>query len=185
MGDWEDKESAQNIGYYHGKISYNKFLNPRSSMSKQRKDDMVKKDKKSEAVNTFPCVGCVSPPENIPVMGDSNRVGSNSVKGEFANESPRRFDAISEYWRHLDFRKDEDKHLWRKQYLQKSFYLVGFALYFSFFILMMVGVGLMDLGTTVIVTLLGSTVAEVIGILLVAFNWLYPNTPKDMKEVKK
>ena len=49
---------------------------------------------------------------------------------------------------------------------------------------MMVGVGLVDLSTTVLVTLLGSTVAEVIGILIVAFNWLYPNTANGVKEVE-
>lgn len=74
----------------------------------------------------------------------------------------------------FDFRKKEDKHLWRKQYLQKSFYLVCVILYFSLFVVLLVGVGLLDLTQTIVVTLLGSTVAEVIGILLVAFNWLYP-----------
>lgn len=154
------------------------------SMSEQ-KEGSIKDDKESGMVNTFTYTECASPPEISTIGGDPNPVDSNLAKGGFANKSPREFDAISEYWRYFDFRKDEDKHLWRKQYLQKSFYLVGFALYFSFFILMMVGVGLVDLGTTVIVTLLGSTVAEVIGILLVAFNWLYPNAPKDAKEDAK
>ena len=140
----------------------------------------AKEDSESGAVNAFPSEECARSTDDSDCDG-----GSNQVKGVFANKSPREFDSIGEYWRLLDFRKDEDKHLWRKQYLQKSFYLVGFALYFSFFILMMVGVGMVDLSTTVIVTLLGSTVAEVIGILLVAFNWLYPNTPKGAKEIEK
>ena len=151
----------------------------------EQKERTVIEDVETGTANTFPRGGCNSLSESVAGGGALDPVDPNSVKGGFSNKSPREFDAISEYWRLLDFRKDEDKHLWRKQYLQKSFYLVGFALYFSFFILMMVGVGLMDLGTTVIVTLLGSTVAEVIGILLVAFNWLYPNTPKDAKEVEK
>lgn len=151
----------------------------------EKKEDSIKDDNESGMVNAFPSAGCVSSSEGSAVDGDPNPVYANLAKGGFSNKSPGGFDAMSEYWRFFDFRRNEDKHLWQKQYLQKSFYLVGFALYFSFFILMMVGVGLVDLSTTVIVTLLGSTVAEVIGILLVAFNWLYPNTSKDVKEEEK
>lgn len=78
--------------------------------------------------------------------------------------------------------KDEEKHLWRKQYLQKSFYLVGFVLYFSLLIVVLAGVGLLDLPQAVVMTLLGSTVAEVVGILLVAFNWLYPSDKESQKD---
>lgn len=84
----------------------------------------------------------------------------------------------------FNLRKDEDKHLWRKQYLQKSFYLVCFILYFSLFVVLLVGVGLLDLTQTIVVTLLGSTVAEVIGILLVAFNWLYPKATTHSEKEK-
>lgn len=83
------------------------------------------------------------------------------------------------------FRQDEDKHLWRKQYLQKSFYLVGFVLYFSLFVVLLVGVGLLDLTQGVLMSLLGSTVAEVIGILLVAFNWLYPKPTDGNQKYRK
>lgn len=153
---------------------------------KEQQIDVQKEAGKSEDKNnTFPVAGRAVAVDDGAVKGDSNPVDSNSVNVAFSNKSPQGFDPTDEYWRLFAFRKDEDKHLWRKQYLQKSFYLVGFALYFSFFILMMVGVGLVDLSTTVLVTLLGSTVAEVIGILIVAFNWLYPNTANVVKEVKE
>ena len=155
------------------------------SDKKQQKINAQKEVVNSEDSNTFPSADCAVAMEGGADEGDSNPVDPNSANIEFSNKSPQGFELIDEYWRLFAFRKDEDKHLWRKQYLQKSFYLVGFALYFSFFIVMMVGVGLVDLGTTVLVTLLGSTVAEVIGILIVAFNWLYPNSSRDVKEVEK
>lgn len=73
-------------------------------------------------------------------------------------------------------RQHEDEHLWRKQYLQKSFYLVATVLYFSFFIVMLVGVGLIDLTDKVLMTILATTVAHVVGVLAIAFHWLYPHS---------
>lgn len=117
-------------------------------------------------------------------MGDepikNNRVDA-SVLDEECN---LRQGVTSELIEGFNLRKDEDKHLWRKQYLQKSFYLVCFILYFSLFVVLLVGVGLLDLTQTIVVTLLGSTVAEVIGILLVAFNWLYPKAPPHSEKEK-
>ena len=117
------------------------------SDKKQQKIETQKEVVKSEDTNTFPSAECARGMEDVAAKGDSNPVDSNSVNAEFSNKSPQGFDLTDEYWRLFAFRKDEDKHLWRKQYLQKSFYLVGFALYFSFFIVMMVGVGLVDLST--------------------------------------
>lgn len=71
-------------------------------------------------------------------------------------------------------RQNEDEHLWRKLYLQKSFYLVGTVLYLTTFIVVLVGVGVIDLSDAVLITMLGTTVAHVVGILAIAFHWLYP-----------
>ncbi len=71
-------------------------------------------------------------------------------------------------------RQHEDEHLWRKLYLQKSFYLVGTILYITFLIVILVGIGIVDLTDAVLMTILGTTVAQVVGILAIAFHWLYP-----------
>ena len=72
-------------------------------------------------------------------------------------------------------RQHEDEHLWRKLYLQKSFYLVGTVLYLTFFIVVLVGVGVVDLSDPILITMLGTTVAHVVGVLAIAFHWLYPH----------
>lgn len=75
--------------------------------------------------------------------------------------------------RHAQQHRD-DEHIWRKQYLQKSFCFVSCILYITFFIVLMVGVGLIDLSDKVLIAILTTTVAHVVGILVVAFHWLYP-----------
>ena len=50
------------------------------------------------------------------------------------------------------------------------------VLYFSFFIVMLVGVGLIDLTDKVLMTILATTVAHVVGVLAIAFHWLYPHS---------
>lgn len=71
-------------------------------------------------------------------------------------------------------RQSDEAHLWREQYLRQSFYLVSTVLYLTFIIVIVVGVGLVDLSDTVLVTMLATTVAHVVGILAIAFHWLYP-----------
>lgn len=114
---------------------------------------------------------------------DSRLSGANTlpIGNSFNNslKSRNEDEVLQDLAKQLALRKDEDKHLWRKDYLQKSFYLVGFALYFTFAIIILSSVGLVDISQSVLITLMGSTVAEVIGILIVAFNWLYPHKGED------
>lgn len=72
-------------------------------------------------------------------------------------------------------RQNDEEHMWRKQYLRKSFYLVSCVLYMTFVVVLLVGVGLIDLTDKVLITMLATTVAHVVGILAIAFHWLYPH----------
>ena len=66
-----------------------------------------------------------------------------------------------------------DIHKWRNIYLARSFYLVGYVIYVSLSFLLFSAVGLFQISNDVMITLLTTMVANTIGVLLVAFAWLY------------
>ena len=109
--------------------------------------------------------GCANPDQELmpPGVGPSNSANYNNLPQLLLNSG------------HL-LRQHEDEHLWRKLYLQKSFYLVATILYLTFIIVLLVGIGVVDLTDAVLMTMLGTTVAHVVGILAIAFHWLYPHT---------
>lgn len=105
------------------------------------------------------------PSQGNPSEVQAQRSPSPSSSDNNATEAQRALQSL---------RQNEDEHLWRKLYLQKSFYLVGTVLYLTTFIVVLVGVGVIDLSDAVLITMLGTTVAHVVGILAIAFHWLYP-----------
>lgn len=72
-----------------------------------------------------------------------------------------------------DFERKQDIHKWRNIYLGRSFYLVGYVIYISLSLLLFTAVGLFNIPNDVMITLLGTMVANTIGVLLIAFVWLY------------
>lgn len=72
-----------------------------------------------------------------------------------------------------DFNRRKDIHKWRDIYLGRSFYLVGYVIYVSLSLLLFTAVGLFNIPNDVMITLLGTMVANTIGVLLIAFVWLY------------
>lgn len=70
-------------------------------------------------------------------------------------------------------RHDEDVHRWREIYLARSFYLVSFVIYVSMSFVLLAAIGVFVLDKSVLIALLTSMVANVIGILSIAFYWLY------------
>lgn len=105
-----------------------------------------------------------------------NCAGAAFARGDFdalkiANED------VGEDWRaaekYQEIRQRGDVHRWRKIYLGRSFYLVAFLIYVSMLFVLFASMGLFKMSDGVLITLLTTTLANVIGILIVAFHWLY------------
>lgn len=82
-----------------------------------------------------------------------------------------------------DLRHNEDVHRWREIYLARSFFLVSFVIYISLSFVLFAAVGVFSLDKSVLIALLTSMVANVIGILSIAFYWLY-GSRKDVSRNK-
>ena len=74
-----------------------------------------------------------------------------------------------------EMRRVEEKHQWRKVYLGRSFYLAGYVLYVSLSFLLFSAVGVFTISENVLIALLTTMVANVLGVLAIAFYWLYKN----------
>lgn len=71
--------------------------------------------------------------------------------------------------------KEDDIHELRCQYLKRSFDLVTAVIAFSFLFLVWSGCDWLKLDSSVLIALLTTGAANVIGVLLVAFHWLFPS----------
>ncbi len=70
--------------------------------------------------------------------------------------------------------REDALHNLREKYIGRSFDLVKLVLLLSLLFVAWVGAGLWNVSDAVLVALLTTTTANVIGILLIAFNWLFP-----------
>lgn len=94
------------------------------------------------------------------------------LESEKSFEVERREQIIREQKQTLDERHEE--HELRKRFIGNTFTLVVAVIFLSFFVTVCVGIGWLSLSDGVIITMLTTTTANVIGILLIAFNWLFP-----------
>lgn len=67
-----------------------------------------------------------------------------------------------------------EEHELRKRYLERTFKFVSWVTFVALAMTFMKGVGGMNLSDSVLITLLTTTIANVLGCLLIAFNWLFP-----------
>ncbi len=70
--------------------------------------------------------------------------------------------------------REEALHKLREHYIGRTFCLVKLVMLLSLLFVAWVGVGWWRISDAVLVALLTTTTANVIGILLIAFNWLFP-----------
>lgn len=108
-------------------------------------------------------------PQDHPDPAEADAVLDQS---EQLFEARKREQIIREKDQILDERGDE--HSLRKTYIQASFVLVVGVTFTALFLTVAAGMKWLELSDTVIITLLTTTTANVIGILLIAFNWLFP-----------
>lgn len=70
-------------------------------------------------------------------------------------------------------KREADEHQLRMVYLRKAFYLAGFIVSITMSIIITKAIGACDISDAVLITLATTTVANVNGILIIAFYWLY------------
>ena len=110
-----------------------------------------------------------SPEKMLPQTG----VGWDAMSDEEKHfENLRREQIIRE--KDEEIKQAHDIHGLRKWYLGLSFGFVAVFAFLAFRVLFLCGSGVLKLNTTVLVTLLTTTMANVIGILAIAFKWLFP-----------
>ena len=89
------------------------------------------------------------------------------IHNEGKNED---FDEIE---KKIEMQHNEDKNQWRRMYLGRSFYLVSYVIYVSLAFLLFSAIGLFTISENVLIALLTSMVVNVLGVLAIAFHWLY------------
>ena len=94
----------------------------------------------------------------------------DSLEGINNEDSQVDLDAVD---KKIKMRQNEEKHQWRKMYLGRSFYLAGYVLYVSLSFLLFSAVGVFTISDNVLIALLTTMVANVLGVLAIAFYWLY------------
>lgn len=72
-----------------------------------------------------------------------------------------------------EIERKKDEHALRMVYLRKSFFLVSFIIMITMAIVVLSAVGVYKISDAVLIALSTTMVANVIGILLIAFYWLY------------
>ncbi len=77
-------------------------------------------------------------------------------------------------WFRAFLKQRDEEHELRKLYLYKTFKFVSYVTMVALAMTFMKGVGGMNLSDSVVITLLTTTIANVIGCLLIAFHWLFP-----------
>lgn len=113
---------------------------------------------------------------DVPAEGVFNVAGSYGFIGDDKDgQQEAVLDALAYNEKTFKLKKQKDEHEWRAIYLGRSFYLVGFVIYNAFLFLLFSAVGLFNVSDSVMIALLTTAAANVIGILAVAFKWLYNN----------
>lgn len=115
----------------------------------------------------------VFPPESPAKLLPREGVGWEAMSDEEKRfENLRREQIIRE--KDEELKQAHDIHGLRKWYLGLSFGFVAVFAAAALTVLVLCGSGVLELNTTVLVTLLTTTMANVIGILAIAFKWLFP-----------
>ena len=108
------------------------------------------------------------PPSNPSDRPDASIISNDEVCGENYNKEL----VIRAQQQMLVHRQDE--HELRKKYLTYVFAFVISVVAAAFFITSAVGADWLNLSDAVLITLLTTTIANVIGCLFIAFHWLFP-----------
>ncbi len=114
----------------------------------------------------------------FPMESPEKMLPREGVGWDAMSEDEQRFEALRK--EQIIREKDEelkqahDIHDLRKTYLRASFWFVGLFAFTAMVVLVLCGCSVLELNTTVLVTLLTTTMANVIGILAIAFKWLFP-----------
>jgi len=116
--------------------------------------------------------GSLTTPDGPDAHQDPKEADSVLDKSEQLFEARKREQIIRERDQTLSERDDE--HELRKIYIRASFVLVVGVTFMALFLTTANGLNWINLPDSVIITLLTTTTANVIGILLIAFNWLFP-----------
>lgn len=116
--------------------------------------------------------GSLSMPDAEEAHPDPKEADSVLDQSEQMFEARKREQIIREKDQILSERDDE--HELRKTYIRSSFTLVVGVTFAAMFLTTANGLKWIELSDTVVVTLLTTTTTNVIGILLIAFNWLFP-----------
>ena len=109
-------------------------------------------------------------PQGQPEMPDAASRVVNTDELHF--EVMKRDQLIREKDQALQERSDE--HDLRKKYIRATFVFVCGVTFVSLFLTTAAGMGWIALSDTVLVTLLTTTIANVLGCLFIAFHWLFP-----------
>ena len=114
----------------------------------------------------------------FPMESPEKMLPREGVGWDAMSEDEKRFEALrkEQIIREKDeeLKQAKDIHGLRKWYLGLSFGFVAVFASAALTILILCGSGVLELNTTVLVTLLTTTMANVIGILAIAFKWLFP-----------
>lgn len=111
------------------------------------------------------------PLEHLPKVGEAY----DFVSDEKDSQLEVLDNALELHEKSFKLKKQKDEHEWRAIYLGRSFYLVGFVIYNALLFLLFSAVGIFKVADSVMIALLTTAAANVIGILAVAFKWLYNN----------
>lgn len=75
-----------------------------------------------------------------------------------------------------------EEHELRKTYIRSTFVFVAGVTFISLFVTVSTGLRWVKLSDTVLVTLLTTTIANVLGCLFIAFHWLFPRRSESGSE---
>lgn len=113
------------------------------------------------------------PNQNVEGIDAAAIVGAGTIIADATMHNEEDEEDLDTIERWATIKHDEDKHQWRKLYLGRSFYLVGYVLYISLSFLLFSAIGLFTISDNVLIALLTTMVANVLGVLAIAFHWLY------------
>ena len=117
-----------------------------------------------------------TPPVQPSLSLDASIVALDEAHGETCNKE------IIILAQQQQLRERRDEHELRKLYLGLVFAFVVAVVAAAVFITAATGAGWLDLSDAVLITLLTTTVANVIGCLFIAFHWLFPVRHPDPKQ---
>lgn len=104
---------------------------------------------------------------------DSSEANSVLDEDEKKFEAQKREQIIRELKQDIDERHEE--HELRKEFLHTIYTFVSTVVFAALLLTFFSAAGMIRISDSVLIALLTTTIANVIGCLLIAFNWLFPN----------